>query len=190
MPLLFFGLLIFLGLHSLRIYAKDWRQAQIARLGVGRWRSIFGLLSLAGLVLIILGFGAARAHPVPLYTPPLPYLNALLSLLAFLCVGAAYVPRNHIKQTLGHPMLAGVALWAFGHLLATGMLYDTVLFGAFLLWSATDFLTSRQRDRAAGTHYPPGALPGDLKVLAIGILAWAAFAFWLHQRLIGVNPMT
>jgi uncharacterized membrane protein len=189
MPLLLLGLLIFLGLHSLRTYAKDWRQAQIARLGAPRWKGVFALLSLVGLVLIILGFGAARAHPVALYTPPLPHLNALLTLLAFLCVTAAYVPRNHIKQTLGHPMLAGVALWAFGHLLATGMLYDTVLFGAFLLWSATDFLASRGRDRAAGTHYPPGALPGDLKVLAIGILSWAVFAFWLHLRLIGVSPM-
>jgi uncharacterized membrane protein len=103
-------------------------------------------------------------------------------------VAAAYVPRNHLKAKLGHPMLAGVKLWALGHLLATGFLHDAVLFGAFLAWAIADFAVSRQRDRAAGIVYPAGTAMGDAVSVATGVAAWAIFAFLLHQVLIGRNP--
>jgi uncharacterized membrane protein len=190
MALLVLGLLIFLGTHSLRFLAGGWRLRQIARLGEGPWKGLYALASLLGLVLIVIGFGAARAHPVLLYAPPawLRHLNIVLTLVAFVLVAAAYVPRNHIKEKLGHPMLAGVKLWAFGHLLATGMLRDVVLFAAFLIWAVADFATSRRRDRAAGTAYPPGALQGDLLALTAGAIVWAIIAFWLHAVLFGADP--
>jgi uncharacterized membrane protein len=86
-------------------------------------------------------------------------------------------------------MLAGVKTWAFGHLLATGMLHDVVLFGAFLVWAGVDFLVCRRRDRAAGVTYPAGTMKGDIIVVVAGVVFWAIFAFWLHHWLIGVNPM-
>jgi uncharacterized membrane protein len=192
MPVLILGLLIFLGIHSLHLFAKDWRKSQVARLGEKPWKGLFALVSLLGFVLIIIGFGEARMHPVLLYAPPplLRHLNILFTLAAFVLVAAAYVPRNHIKKSIGHPMLAGVKAWAFGHLLATGMLQDVVLFGAFLLWAIADFAVSRRRDRACRTVYPAGTLQGDLLALALGLVVWAAFAFWLHRLLIGVNPLT
>ena len=39
MLILILGLLIFLGVHSLRIFADDWRSRQVARLGAKRWRA-------------------------------------------------------------------------------------------------------------------------------------------------------
>ncbi len=190
MPLLLLGLLIFLGAHSLRIVADDWRGRQILRLGEKSWKGLFALVSLAGFVLICWGFSLARQQPLPLYVPPLAlrHLNALFTLLAFVLLAAAYVPRNHLKAKLGHPMLAGVKVWGFGHLLATGMLHDVVVFGAFLLWAVVLFVVSRRRDRAAGTTYPAGTPGGDATTLIIGVAAWAAFAFWLHLWWIGVNP--
>lgn len=191
MPVLILGLLIFLGVHSLRLFADDWRNRQLARLGERRWKGLYALVSLIGFVLIVWGFGLARQHPTLLYVPPLAlrHLNALFTLVAFVLVAAAYVPRNHLKAKFGHPMLLGVKTWAFGHLLATGMLHDVVLFGAFLLWAVALFIVSRRRDRAAGTTYPAGTLRGDVLAVVIGIAAWAAFTLWLHLRLIGVNPM-
>ncbi|WP_041777963.1 NnrU family protein [Beijerinckia indica] len=189
MTLLICGLLIFLGIHSIHIFANDWRDRQITRLGLMRWKGLYSLMSLAGLVLIIVGFGQARTQPVMLYDPPmwLRHINALFTLIAFILVAAAYVPRNHLKAAIGHPMLAGVKTWAFGHLLATGMLHDSVLFGAFLAWAIFDFVISRRRDRATGTIYPAGSLQGDMITLAVGAILWGAFAFWLHRSLIGVN---
>ncbi|MHB1272783.1 MAG: NnrU family protein [Rhodanobacter sp.] len=85
-------------------------------------------------------------------------------------------------------MLAVLA-WAFGHLLATGMLGDVVLFGTFLLWAMVLFVVSQRRDRRADTHYPAGTLAGDALAVLIGLAVWVAFALWLHLWLIGVNPL-
>lgn len=190
MALLVLGLLIFLGTHSLHLIAPRWRERMIARLGAHGWKGGFALLSLVGFVLIVWGFGLARQHPLLLYVPPvaLKHINALFTLVAFVLVVAAYVPRNHVKAAIGHPMLAGVKTWAFGHLLATGMLHDVVLFGAFLLWAVADFVVSRRRDRLAAVTYPTGTVAGDVLVAVIGVAAWALFALFLHTRWIGVNP--
>jgi uncharacterized membrane protein len=191
MTVLILGLLVFLGVHSLRIFADDWRSRQLATLGEPRWKGFYALVSLIGFVLLCWGFGLARQQPVVLYVPPsaLRHLNALFTLLAFVLVAAAYVPRNHLKAKVGHPMLLGVMIWAFGHLLASGMLHDVVLFGAFGLWAVVLFIVSRRRDRATGNRYPAGTPGGDVVSVAIGVVVWAAFAFWLHVLLIGVNPM-
>jgi uncharacterized membrane protein len=188
--LLIAGLVVFLGLHSVRIVAGDWRARQMARMGEGPWKAIYSLLSIVGFVLLIWGFGDARLHPVPLYAPPpvLRHANSLFTLIAFVLVAAAYVPHNHLKAKIGHPMFAGVKVWALGHLLATGMLHDVVFFGAFLIWAVTGFAVSRRRDRLAAVIYPAGTVAGDVLTIAIGIVAWAAFAFLLHARWIGVTP--
>ena len=192
MPILILGIVIFLGAHSLRMYADGWRTRMIARIGLRPWKGLYALVSLIGFVLIVYGFGQARHNPVLLYAPPawLRHLNALFTLIAFVCVAAAYVPRNHLKAKFGHPMLAGVKVWAFGHLLAIGFLHDVVLFGAFLLWSIVDFGVSRRRDRRNSVTWPAGALKGDIGVVAVGVILWAIFAFLLHARLIGVNPFS
>ena len=191
MLLLILGLLIFLGVHSLRIVANDWRSRQLSRLGAKRWKALYAAVSIVGFVLICWGFGLARQHPVVLYVPPLAliHLNALFTLIAFVLFFAARVPRNHFKARLGHPQVLAVKVWAFGHLLATGMLHDVVLFGAFLLWALVLYPVSRRRDRLAGTTYPAGTLKGDVLTVLIGLAAWMAFAFWLHLWLIGVNPL-
>jgi uncharacterized membrane protein len=190
MAMLILGLVLFLGVHSVRIFADGWRTRQVARLGLNGWKGLYSLVSLAGFVLLVWGFGLARQHPVLLWVPPmaLRHLNGLFTLVAFVLFAAAYVPGNAIKARIGHPMLAGVKLWAFGHLLATGMLHDVLLFGAFLLWAIVDFVVSRRRDRIAGVTYRKG--PASLTVLTvvIGVAAWAAFAFWLHVLIVGVSP--
>jgi uncharacterized membrane protein len=191
MPLLILGLLLFLGVHSLRVFADDWRSRQLARWGELRWKGFYSLASLVGFALLVWGFALAGQQPTLLYVPPLAlrHLNALFTLVAFVLVAAAYIPRNHLKTRLGHPMLLGVKIWAFGHLLATGMLHDVVLFGAFLSWALPVAVWLRQRDRLEGVDYPVGTLRGDAIAVVIGVAAWAVFAFWLHRWLIGVDPM-
>ena len=191
MTILILGLLILLGIHSVRIVADGFRNRMIARLGKNGWKGLYAVLSLTGFVLIVWGFGLARQQPVSLYVPPLAlrHANSLFTLLAFVLVAAAYVPRNHLKAWLGHPMLVGVKLWAFGHLLATGFLHDVILFGAFLIWAIVLFAVSRRRDRRHGVTWARGTLAGDLLAGIVGIGAWAAFAFWAHLHWIGVAPI-
>ena len=190
MTLLIAGLLLFLGVHSVRIVADDFRAAQIARLGANGWKGLFALLSIAGFVMIIWGFGLARQQPVLLWATPswLRHAASLLTLVAFVLVVAAFVPGNAIKGRLHHPMVLGVKLWAFAHLIANNTLADLLLFGSFLVWAVLSFRAAKARDRAAGTVYPAGTMPRTVLAVAIGIAAWATFAFWAHQALIGVRP--
>lgn len=190
MTLLVTGLVIFLGSHSVRIFADDWRGARLAAMGEGKWKAIYSVVSIVGFVLIVVGYGQARLDPTVLYTPPVwtRHLAALLTLPAFVLLVAAYVKGTRIKAKVGHPMVAGVKIWAFAHLIANGMLADVVLFGAFLAWAVADYLAARRRDRVAGTVYAVGPWSRDVIAVVIGVVAWVAFALWLHAPLIGVRP--
>lgn len=190
MSVLIVGLIVFLGVHSVRIVAEPWRSAQIARRGLNAWKGLYSLVSLAGFVLIVWGYGLARAEPLALWAPPAwtRHVAALLTLPAFVLIAAAYVPGSRIKAAVGHPMVAGVKVWAIAHLLSNGNLADVLLFGAFLLWAVADFRSARQRDRAAGVSYRPGTAARDGLVIAAGTGVWALFAGFLHLWLIGVRP--
>jgi uncharacterized membrane protein len=191
MALLIVGLVIFLGVHSVRIFADDWRAAQIAKVGPKVWKGGYTLLSLIGLVLIVYGYGLARQSPVVLYATPAwtRHSAALLTLAAFILITAAYVPETRIKAKVGHPMVAGVKVWAFAHLLANGTLADVILFGSFLIWAIFNYTAALRRDRAANVGYVIGPVSRDVTAVAIGAVAWAIFTFWLHEWLIGVRPL-
>ena len=191
MTMLILGLALFLGIHSTRIIADDWRIRAMARIGEKPWKGLFALLSVVGFVLIVWGFGLARQQPVQLWAPPrsMRHLAALLTLVAFVLLAAAYVPRNAIKARLHHPMVLGVKVWALAHLLSNGNVAHVLLFGSFLVWAVFSFRAARQRDRAAHTVYPAGTMTGTVTAVLVGIAAWAVFAFWAHGLLIGVRPI-
>jgi uncharacterized membrane protein len=189
MDMLVLGLVLFFGIHMVRIVAGPWRSRQIERMGAMPWKGIYSVISLAGFGLMLWGYGQTRAAPelvlMPLWTRP---LAALLTLPAFVLLVAAYVPRNHFKAALGHPMLASVKLWSLAHLLCNMRLGDVLLFGSFLAWSVLAFVASRRRDRADGVRYSAGTLGASALVLALGVGAWAWFAMVGHGRLIGIRP--
>ena len=190
MTYLILGLIVFLGLHSVRIVADDWRTAQVKRLGENTWKGLFSLLSIAGFGLIVWGFGLARQEPLVLWVAPVAmrHVAALLTLVSFVLLVAAYVPRNAIKSRLHHPMLLAVKVWAFAHLLCNGTLAELLLFGAFLAWAVPCYIAAKKRDRAAGRQYPAGTAAGTAAAVVAGLAAWVGFAFWGHAILIGVRP--
>lgn len=190
MAVLILGLIIFLGAHSVRIVAEPWRLRTIGRIGELPWKGLYSLVSLAGFVLIVIGYGEARQLGLPLYDPPTftRHIASLLMLPAMVLLVAAYVPRNHLKARFGHPMLLAVKLWALAHLLSNGRAAEVILFGAFLAWAVADFIAARRRDRAAATVYPAGEGLRTVIVVVAGVLLWAVFAAVLHQSLIGVAP--
>jgi uncharacterized membrane protein len=188
--MLIVGLVMFLGVHSVRIVADDWRTQVRSHLGEKAWKGLYSLISALGLVFIVYGYGAARAQPLLLWPSPMwtRHLAALLTLPALVLLVAAYVPGNVLKARLKHPMLLGVKLWALAHLLANGNLADLLLFGGFLLWAVLAFRAARQRDRAGLVVYPPGRAGPTVVTVVVGVAAWALIAFWAHAVLIGVRP--
>jgi uncharacterized membrane protein len=190
MALLILGLIVFLGVHSVRMVAPAWRDLQMQRRGMLVWKGLYSVVSLLGFALIVAGYMHARMEPVVIWQPPLwtRHVAAPLMLLSFIFLAAAYVPGSLIRAKIGHPMLAGVKLWAFAHLIANGTLADIVLFGSFLVWSILQFRTSRRRDRLHGTIFAHLSLTRDILVVVLGVGGAAVFMLFLHEWLIGVRP--
>ena len=208
---LILGLILFLGAHSVRIVADDWRTQKMEALGEKAFKGVHALISLLGLYLLVVGYGEARLQTVVIWNPPTAtrHISLLLMLFSSILMVAAYIPRNHLKIRMGHPMVLSVKVWALSHLLANGNLADMLLFGAFLIWALLNFKSARVRDRvqvqlpdsnaevnAGGSS---ASLPEDAPVkpnlvatlitLAGGIALWAVITFVLHAKVVGVAPM-
>ena len=188
------GLVIFLGIHSVRIFAEDWRAEQIAARGENVWKGIYSAISLAGLVLIVWGYGLTREAPMPawnlaVWDPPLLLRHVALTLnaVAFFLAAQNAGPAGPVTARLGHPMVLAVKVWAFAHLISNGRLADIILFGSILAWAVADFSAAKRRDRQAGTVRVAGPWRNDLIPGAVGLALWAAFIWGLHKWLIGVS---
>lgn len=188
MTALILGLALFLGLHSIRIVADGARSRMVARLGAGPWRGLYSLVSAIGLVLIVWGYSRTLQAPVVVRDPPhwVREVTAAINLVASVLFVAAYVPRNHFKAWLGHPMVLGTAVWAIAHLLAARTAADVLVFGAFLVWALACYVSLRARDRAAGTPRVEGHATRSAIALVVGALVWFVLGFWLHPLLIGI----
>ncbi|WP_230533035.1 NnrU family protein [Microvirga roseola] len=193
MGLLVLGLIIFIGTHSFSM-ARDRRAAVIKRIGEGSYKGLYSLLSLAGVVLISIGYGQYRAEGyIPVWEPPIWTRHLALPLVwgAFVFFVAAYFP-GHITRRLKHPMLAGVKIWAFAHLLANGDLGSIILFGSILAWAVVARISAKRRDVAAqhgAPATPPAGFRNDVLATVIGTAAYIAFVIWLHPVLIGVPAL-
>jgi len=188
--LLVLGLIIFLGTHSFSM-ARRARFGIIRKVGEGPYKGLYSLLSLAGIILISVGYGQYRQTGyIPVWDPPVwtRHLALLLVWFAFVFVAAAYLP-GRIRRTLKHPMLAGVKVWALAHLLANGDLGSILLFGAVLAWAVAARISVKRRDEAVPHGAPPESSSGlrnDALAVATGTVLYIAFVVWLHPLLIGV----
>ncbi len=192
MFLLILGLVVFLGTHAFTM-ARERRVALIGRLGEGAYKALYSVLSLLGIVLIAYGFGQYRAGGwIDVWYPPVwtRHLALTLNIVAFICFVSAYIP-GRIKRILQHPMLAGVKIWALAHLLANGDLGSILLFGSILAWAVMARISAKRRRDEVRDHAGPVVAPAgwrnDVIAVVVGLVAWFAFARWLHPWLIGVS---
>jgi uncharacterized membrane protein len=188
MTLLIAGLVLFLGVHTFTTLRqlRQLRQQTIARIGDGPYKGLYSLVSAAGLIMIVIGFGRYRgAGYIPVWDPPswLHGLTLVLMWFAFVALAATYSPLGKIKSSLRHPMLVSIKTWALAHLLVNGDLGSIVLFGAFLAWAVYDRIAAKRRGDIGAPA--SGFTAGDAIALAVGSVAYAA-TWWLHPIAIGV----
>lgn len=178
------GMVVFFATH-LFITFRGARTDAIAKLGLNGYRALFALVSIAGLALIVWGFGQYHAHAPQIWSPPafMRHITVGLMLFAVIFFTAAFIP-SHIKAKLKHPMLAGVKTWALAHLLSNGDLGSILLFGAFLAWGVYARIAAKKRGDAGTTTAPVG-YTNDILVVVIGVVIFLALGYAFHPMVIG-----
>ncbi len=176
------GLILFLGMHAFTM-ARVARAALVERIGYNPYRGFYSLVALAGLVLIVWGFGRAPADLV--YVPPTwgRTLALVLMPVSLVLIVAGNLPCN-IRRALKNPMLIGTLLWALTHLAANGELRSVVLFGAFALWVVADLISLVIRADAPA-RIAPQPWMRDALVIVIGAAATVLLLKY-HAWLFGV----
>jgi uncharacterized membrane protein len=181
------GLVLFIGTHLVTT-RRDLRARLIATLGEGGYKAVYALISAAGLALIVWGFAHYRATGwIDIWHPPaaMKHVTEALMLPAVILVVASYI-RGRIYATLKHPMLAGVKLWAFAHLLANGDLGSIILFGSFLAWAVVDRISLKHRADAGAPPIPVDGVRNDVIAVVVGLVAYLALGGLFHPYVIGV----
>ena len=192
MAILVLGIIIFLGLHLIRVVAPGFRAGVIESRGKGTWMGIYAILSLIGLCLIIYGFGQARSETGMLYDPPvfMRHIALLLMLFAFIFLAAGFLPAGRIAVAVKHPQVLSIKVWALAHLLANGETSSVLLFGSFLAWAVILRISLKRRERAGERVLPVfKSASNDVLAIIIGLVAYVLFVWKLHEWLIGVAPV-
>ena len=180
MNLLILGIIIFFSIHLVPI--SPLKKILINRLGENKYKGLYSLIALVGLLIIIYGFGHADFHPV---WDPLPYsreITLALMPISMVLLAAANVQTN-IKRFIKHPMLIAVLIWSFVHLIANGDLRSIMLFGSFGVYALIDIIFSKKVLTTNNTtNY---TLAKDIIVIIIGLLIYAVIVYF-HQYIAGV----
>lgn len=186
LAILVLGLIMMLGAHVFVTFRAA-RAGLIARMGRNGYRALFSVVSLAGLVFIVWGYGMYRASGwLELWSPPdfMRHVTVGLMLISSILFAATYIP-SHIKFRARHPMLAGTKLWAFGHLLSNGDLGSILLFGSFLAWAVYARIAAKRRGDNGPSVAPAGWI-NDLIAVAVGVIVFLALGYVLHPLAIGI----
>ena len=182
MAVLMFGAILFFGIHAVPM-SVALRATLVGRLGENGYKGVFALVSLAGLVLI--GVGFAHAEPVVLWIPPAwaGTVTPVALWFAFVLLAAAYTP-THIRRSVKHPMMVGVFVWSGSHLIANGEQATLWLFGLFSIYAVASIVSAELRGKRLGGA--AAAWKFDAIAVATGSVAWGLL--WVfHKALFGVS---
>jgi uncharacterized membrane protein len=189
MALLILGLVLVIGMHSLRIVMPNWQTDVAKQIGRGPYIGLYSFVSTVGLVLIVWGFARAWQAPVFLYTPPSwgRHLTLLLMLPALILVFTSIFPIGRIKRLVGHPLLTATMLWGLGHLFANGDLAGVVLFSAFLAWAVIDRIMQPADSIVTTNAVSSGHW--DIAAVFAGAALYGVLHAGLHYWVFGVSPL-
>ena len=180
MNFLILGIIIFFSIHLVPI--SPLKNILINRLGENKYKGLYSLIALVGLLIIIYGFGHADFYHV---WDPLPYSReiaiALMPISMVLLVAANM--QTNIKRYIKHPMLVAILVWSFVHLIGNGDLRSIILFASFGVYALIDIIFSKKVLTTNNTtNY---TLAKDIIVIIIGLLIYAVIVYF-HQYIAGV----
>ncbi|MBI3992289.1 MAG: NnrU family protein [Candidatus Lambdaproteobacteria bacterium] len=182
MTMLILGAILFFGAHTVPM-SVPLRVALVGRWGANAYKGVFALCSLAGLVLM--GVGFARSEVAVLWVPPAwaRSLAPVAMWVAFVLLASAYTP-THIRRTVKHPMMLGVLVWSAMHLLANGERATLWLFAPFAVYAVASIVSAERRGKRLGGGEV--AWKFDVMVVAIGSILWG-LVWYFHAALFRVS---
>jgi uncharacterized membrane protein len=194
------------------------RAALVARLGGRGYLGLYSLISFATLIpLTVAWWGAQHQGPAlwMLRGGPVGHAVELIVLLGFgfMASGVMRPAPASLATTLQglpvrargltlvtrHPLMTGISLWAFGHLLVNGWLSDVLFFGTMLLTAILGAMHQDHRKAAADPAYAAvvaetSFFPNPLRLGALDARSWGTLAVGVgvglvlrvfHARLFG-----
>ena len=184
MTLFSIGLGIFILAHLFPALLPAQRNVLIGSIGPLPYKGLFALISLAGFVLIIRGWPTADASLV--YSSPywVRHVTYLLMAIALVLLASAYLPAGKIAAAAKHPMVAGVKIWAFAHLLVNGEVRSVLLFGAFLAYAVIARISAKRRQLPTRTA---GPIVNDAIAVVVGLGVTGAIVMFAHRYIAGVS---
>ena len=152
-----------------------------ARVGDRAYGPLFGIASIIGIAIIVLGWRSSDF--VFVYDPPEwgRHAKYLLTLIAFIFLGI-FLFRGSWRQKVRFPMAFAAIFWATGHLLANGDMASIILFGGFLVYAVLHILIGTLN----GVRPSPLVRQGHNLLSVLGGIALYGVMTQLHVVLIGV----
>lgn len=177
--------IFFVGIHFV-LAGSELRWKITARVGEEFFQSIFGLLSVVGIIWLSRAYGQAEHFEIWGQVQSLRWLALLVMLPAFLLVVLAITspnptavrggellkgtdPAKGIERITRHPFLWGVVLWSATHLIYNGDLASLIFFATFLVLALRGpFSIDRKRQRIYGPDWERfAAVTSNVPFLAI-----------------------
>lgn len=178
MTIFIIGLILFLGTHSIGIFAGQWRCMQVNTFGIQKWKILYSIISIIGLILMTIGYKQHTGlENIMIWSPPawtwyfVVYTNFIPLILLF----ATYIPNNAIKLKLKDPMTIGIIIWAATHLAYVSSLAGMILFVSFLIWGIFELIASRGRRANMAPSKTKASIPMTVLTIVLGVGLWLCF---------------
>jgi len=180
MNFLILGIIIFFIIHLVPI--SPLKKILINKIGENKYKGLFSLISLVGLLFIIYGFSHAHFYPI---WEPLPYSKAIALMLMPISIVllVATNMQTNIKKFTKHPMLIGIIIWSFVHLIANGDLRSILLFASFGLYSLINIIFSKKNSTT--NEISNYSSIKDFIAVVIGLIAYMLIILF-HNHIAGV----
>jgi len=179
------GIFLFGGSHLFATLFPAVRNRLKAWVGEAKYKGVYAMISLVGLIFIGWGYVLTRNDGIYLYQPVVwaKHATMVLVLLAFICLSLGK-GKSHLRLYLQNPFSIGISLWAVGHLLANGKFPVVMIASTMLVIAVFDIVFSMLRKD--WVVFEP-KWREDLKAVVIGAVLYGVFLLVFHPYILGVR---
>ncbi len=175
------GFVVFLLIHLVSI-VPTLKESLVFKYGEKKFKASYALISALGFSLMLIArFNSGPSHKL---------INAFFyenihgfMLIANILIVSAYIPNNHFKKWIQHPMLLGIFIWSFSHVMINNHLNHTLFFGSLAIFSIIMFIGLIKRD---GVVKYRTELKFDLLCFLIGAISHGIIMY-SHKYIAGVK---